>query len=115
MRNANRYTQKQRSLGGLNKPRRAERFEEVLARFHDDRKGLVIAEGCTNGIFWQLRHSTKHARQFDVLHDGKLIARGNARSLPGKWIRAKARKAAKENTTYKAIRHNGYYAPNAIN
>ena len=104
MRNANRYTQRQRSLGGLNKPKHPERFEEVLARFQDDRKGFVIAEGCTNGICWQLRHSTKHARQFDVLHDGKLIARGNARSLPSKWIRRKAREAAKTNTTYQSIR-----------
>jgi len=52
---------------------------------------------------WALRHSTRHAKQFDVVYNGRVIARGNARSLPTKWIRAKARRAVKENVTYAAL------------
>jgi hypothetical protein len=40
MKNPNSYTPEQRRLGGLNRPRRDESFEEVLSRFKSDRKGL---------------------------------------------------------------------------
>lgn len=111
MKNPNTYTNKQRSLGGLNKPRREETFEEAISRFHDDRKGYVIAEGVTYTSEgerpWHIQHSTSHARRFDVVQGDKLIAKGNPRSLPAKWIRAKTRKAKEENVTYSAI---GQYA-----
>ena len=107
MRNPNSYTTEQRRLGGLNKPRRDETFEEVIQRFHDDRKGHVIAEGVTytsrGQSRWEIRHSTAHANQFDVVQDGDVVAKGNPRSLPAKWIRTKARGAKKGNTTYSAI------------
>lgn len=107
MRNPNSYTQKQRRLGGLNRPRREETLEEVLARFRDDRKGHVVAEGVTysaNGeSHWKIQHSTAHAEQFDVVHDEMRIARANVRNLPTKWIRKRARVAKEKNTTYAAI------------
>ena len=107
MRNPNSYTQKQRRLGGINRPRREETFEEVIARFHDDRKGLVIAEGATytakGESHWQVRHSTAHANQFDVVHDGVRIAKSNVRNLPTKWIRARAKTAKAGNVSYAAI------------
>jgi hypothetical protein len=107
MRNPNNYTQAQRRLGGLNRPKREERFEEVIARFRADRKGHVVAEGVTYSAqgesHWQVRHSTAHADQFDVLADGRRITRGGPRQLPTPWIRKKARAAKEQNATYAAI------------
>jgi len=98
MRRPNRYTDLQRSLGGLNKPRREERFEEVVGRFNDDRKGAVIAEGVTYSATsispWSIRHSTTHADQFDVVCDGETVATSGKRSLPTKFIRKRARENA---------------------
>ena len=98
MRRANRYTDRQRSLGGLNKPRREERFEEIVGRFKDDRKGAVIAEGVTYSATsskpWSVRHSTKHADQFDVVCDGQTVATAGKRTLPTKFIRKRAREDA---------------------
>lgn len=102
-----RYTLEQCSRGGRNKPRHDETFEEVLGRFRDDRKGLVIAEGVTytakGESTWQVRHSTAHANQFDVVADGKVITRGNPRNLPTPWIRKKARQTKEENKTYLSL------------
>ena len=104
MRNPNSYTPEQRRLGGLNRPKRDETFEEVLARFKQDRKGHVIAEGVTYSARgesrWQVRHSTDHAEQFDVLADGQRIAKAGPRKLPTQWIRGRAKRARETNTTY---------------
>lgn len=93
--------------GGEWSPRRDWDLHEIIAAFYDARKGYVFAEGVNysaDGIStWCLRHSTRHAKQFDVVHNGQVIARGNARSLPCKWIRSKARRAAMEHVTYGAI------------
>lgn len=101
------FTLAQCSRGGRWSPRREWDLHELVQAFHEDRKGHVIAEGVTYSASgatpWQLRHSTKHANQFDVLHDGKVIARGNARRLPTKWIRSKARTAQATNTTYESL------------
>lgn len=108
MKNPNSYTQEQRRLGGLNRPHREEAFEEVIARFHADRKGHVVAEGVTYSAkgesHWRVQHSTGHAEQFDVIHDGKRIAKANVRRLPAKWIRRRAKVAKSENTTYQALK-----------
>ena len=102
-----RYTSKQRSRGGFNKPRREERFEEIRARFFDDRKGFVIASGiyAMNGrVFdYVLRHSVSHAQKFDLLLNGRLYCCCGVRRLPSPWMRRRARIAREENTTYKAI------------
>lgn len=102
------FTLEQCSRGGRNRPKRDETFEEVIKRFHDDRKGHVIAEGVTYSAkgesHWQVRHSTAHAKQFDVVAGGRVIARGNPRSLPTPWIRKKTRKAKDENLTYQALK-----------
>ena len=102
-----RYTTEQRSRGGKNKPKRETTYEEILARFHDDRKGYVIASGTTytskGQSTWTIRHSTKHCQQFDVIQNGSLIRRGGKRVLPAKWIRKKAKEASEKNTNYTAI------------
>jgi len=105
MRNPNSYTQRQRSLGGINKPRRDETFEEALGRFKDDRKGAVIAEGVTYSATsvkpWSVRHSTRHADQFDVICDGQTVATAGKRKLPTKFIRRRVRTGAK--TSYASL------------
>lgn len=107
MKNPNTYTQEQRRLGGLYGQHREETFEEMLARFKADRKGHVITEGVTYSSkgesHWRVQHSTDHAEQFDVVHNGKQIAKANVRRLPSKWIRRRAKVAKSENTTYAAI------------
>lgn len=107
MKNRNSYTQKQRLLGGLNRLRRDEDFEEVIARFLNDRKGHIVAEGVTYSAdgesAWQVVHSTDHVNRFDVICDGERVAISNPRSLPTKWIRKRASKAKLANTNYYAI------------
>lgn len=91
MRKRNTYTKQQQSLGGLNKPRREERFEEIIERYKQDRKGTIIARGVTyssNGIdHWQIAHSRTHTNKFEVMHNGYSIANAGPRKLPTKWIR----------------------------
>ena len=107
MRKRNNYTKQQRSLGGLNKPRREERFEEIQQRFLDGRKGHVIAEGTTytskGQTGFKITHSKKHANSFDIIQGGATIKTANSRSLPTKWIRKRAKTAAKTNVTYQQI------------
>jgi len=105
-----RYTPEQRSRGGRNKSRREERFEEIRARFFDDRKGFVIASGVyamDGRVFdYALRHSVSHAQKFDLLLDGRLHCCCGARRLPAAWMRKRkrARIALEENTTYDALK-----------
>lgn len=79
-------------------PIREETFEEIVGRFKDDRKGAVIAEGVTYSATsvkpWSVRHSTKHADQFDVVCDGRTVATAGPRSLPTRFIRRRARENA---------------------
>jgi len=103
-----RYTPDQRSRGGRNKPRREERFEEIRARFLQDRKGHVIASGiyAMNGrVFdYVLRHSIFHAQKFDLVLDGKIYCSCGLRGLPTAWMRKRARLAKEENVTYDALK-----------
>lgn len=102
-----RYTPEQRSRGGRNRLRREERFEEVRARFLDDRKGFVIAEGLylLNGklLPYVLRHSVSHVQKFDLVIDGRLHCCSGWRGLPCKWMRIRAREARRINVCYAAL------------
>jgi hypothetical protein len=77
---------------------REETFEEIVGRFKDDRKGEPIARGVTYSSDgehpWSVRHSTRHADQFDVVCDGRTVATAGKRRLPTRFIRKRAREDA---------------------
>lgn len=106
-RNKLRFSRERCVKGARNRSGHEERFEEVLARFRDDRKGYMVTEGVTytsrGAEPFALRHSLGHAKQFDVLFAGRVLLSAGERSLPTKWLRRRARDANEHNITYAAI------------
>jgi len=101
-----RFTPDQCSRGGKWSPQRDWDLHEIVQAFHDARKGHIVSEGATytsGGCkTWRIQHSLKHANQFDVIHDEKLVKRAGVRKLPAKWVRKRALHAKKTNTTYES-------------